>query len=81
MSEPVNIGGSLQRSTARVMINGKIDSNLYTKEEIKLLSGIDEALDKVKASGPKQNYKTEPVKKSGTIRKSDLLKFEAASSK
>ena len=44
VSEPVNIGGSLQRSTARVFLNGRIDTNLYSKEEIALLSSIDNAL-------------------------------------
>jgi hypothetical protein len=45
LSEPVNIAGSLQRSTARIFVNGRIDTNLYTKEEVTLLSGIDTALE------------------------------------
>ena len=44
VSEPVNIAGSLQRSTARVFINGKVNAALYTKEEKELLGGVDRAL-------------------------------------
>ena len=71
VSEPVTIAGSFQRSTARVFINGRIDSNLYTKEEIALLSGIDSALANKKAVD-RNVYSAHKVKKN--IQKSDLLK-------
>ena len=71
VSDPVNIGGSSQRGTARVFINGKIDTNLYTKEEVKLLGGIDDSLSGMKVLGG--NNKAS-VNAKTMIKKSDLLK-------
>ena len=44
VSEPVNIAGTFQRSTARVFINGRIDSSMYSKEELDILAKIDSSL-------------------------------------
>ena len=74
VSDPVNIGGSLQRGTARVFINGKIDTNLYTKDEVKLLSGIDDSLAGMKVIGNSKNKGSGRVDMKKSIRKSDLLK-------
>jgi len=57
VSEPVNIAGSFQRSTARVFINGRIDSKLYTKEEIDILTKIDAALAPTPGKDDKNNLK------------------------
>ena len=73
VSDPVNIGGSSQRGTARIFINGKIDTNLYTKEEVKLLSGIDESLSGMKITGSEKGKLATAVSKK-SIKKSDLLK-------
>ena len=73
VSDPVNIGGSSQRGTARIFINGKIDTNLYTKEEVKLLSGIDESLSGMKITGGEKGKLATAVSRK-SIKKSDLLK-------
>jgi len=52
ISEPVQIAGSIQRSTARVIVNSKVDNRLYTAEETALLKGIDEQLTKKPYSSP-----------------------------
>jgi hypothetical protein len=44
VSEPVNIAGSLQRSTARIDVNTKVDTRLYTKDETELLTNVEAAL-------------------------------------
>eukprot|EP01036_Dinobryon_divergens_P025848 gene25851-34436_t len=45
LSDPMTFAGVLTRSSATIGINGKIDSNLYTKEEIALLAGVDKELE------------------------------------
>ena len=40
-SEPTRIAGSLQRSTANININSKIDSKGYSQEELNILTGVD----------------------------------------
>ena len=45
LSDPMTFAGVLTRSSAALGINGKIDSNLYSKEEIALLAGVDKELE------------------------------------
>jgi hypothetical protein len=49
ISEPVNIAGTFQRSTAKVVLSGKVDTKLYTKDEISILSSVDSGLDNIEA--------------------------------
>lgn len=44
ISQPVTIAGSLQRSTARVTINTKVNTKMYSAQEIDLLRSLDEQL-------------------------------------
>ena len=74
VSDPVNIAGSSQRGTARVFISGKIDTNLYTKEEVKLLSGIDDSLSGMKVTGGNNKAGSIGTNAKTSVRKSDLLK-------
>jgi hypothetical protein len=45
LSDPMTFAGVLTRSSATIGVSGKIDSNLYTKEEIALLAGVDKELE------------------------------------
>jgi hypothetical protein len=62
LSDPVTFAGTLTRSAAMITVNGKIDSTLYTTEEIDLLSGVDRALD-----GKDQVATAPPLSSSKTI--------------
>ena len=55
-SEPTRIAGSLQRSTANININAKIDSKGYSQEELTILTGVDISLAK-KENGKAFNAK------------------------
>lgn len=44
LSEPVVFAGVLSRSPAKVIIQDKIDKNLYSQEELNLLAKIDKEL-------------------------------------
>lgn len=46
-SDPTTIAGTSQRSSASMVVANKIDGKLYTAEEIALLSGIDNELDRI----------------------------------
>ncbi len=51
-SEPTNIAGVSSRTTANLITNRKIDLSLYTKDEIALLSTIDDELNRRLGSSP-----------------------------
>ena len=38
------LAGAFGRSAAKISMIGKIDNNLYTPEEVKILSGVDNEL-------------------------------------
>ena len=44
LSEPVVFAGVLSRSPAKVIIQDKIDKNLYSSEELNLLTNVDKEL-------------------------------------
>lgn len=45
ISDPVQIAGTLGRTTAKVEISNRINKNLYTQQEIESLSSVDRALE------------------------------------
>jgi len=47
ISQPLNIAGLLSRSPAKVVVKDNVDTTLYSQEEIKLLSGVDNELDRI----------------------------------
>lgn len=54
LSNPVQFAGRIERSSATVNINNKIDKGLYSENEVKVLSSVDSALNvnKEQASVP-----------------------------
>ena len=51
-SEPVNVAGVTTRSTAGLIANKRIDLSLYSKDEIALLTTIDDELDRRTPAAP-----------------------------
>jgi hypothetical protein len=52
LSEPVQVAGTFGRTTANIQVYGKIDTNLYSDSERKLLSDMDRQLDVIAAKSP-----------------------------
>lgn len=47
LSQPINIAGLVSRSPAKVTVKDNVDTTLYSKEEIALLSGVDNELSRI----------------------------------
>jgi hypothetical protein len=58
-SDPTIIAGTTQRTSANMLVSNKIDSSLYTVEELTLLKSIDEELDQ-RSGAPQQLKKDIP---------------------
>ena len=54
LSDPVTMAGVLTRGTAKISVQSKLDQKLYTQEEVKVLSGVDAALEASAARGTKE---------------------------
>lgn len=50
LSDPVLFAGQMIRSSAKMNVVGKVDGNLYTPDDVALLSGIDKGLDEKAAA-------------------------------
>lgn len=50
ISEPTVFAGTPQRTSASISVASKIDTRLYTTEELGILSGIDDGLDRIEAA-------------------------------
>lgn len=58
LSNPITFAGVLTRSSAAISVTGKIDSSLYTKEEIDLLAGVDREISSKLAASLASNEKS-----------------------
>lgn len=50
ISEPTVFAGTPQRTSASISLAGKIDTRLYTTQELDILSGIDDGLERLEAA-------------------------------
>jgi hypothetical protein len=52
LSEPAQVAGKFSRETANIAINSKLNTNLYTTEEVEILKDIDSGLNRGNAGAP-----------------------------